>query len=71
MAQKFIIENTMLPKVNFSNVNIGDLFIYNDNICIKIEHNRLNYIVLDTGELDKLNNTVKVVLPKSVLLKLE
>jgi hypothetical protein len=71
MAQQFILENDIQQTVNFSTVNDGDIFVYNNQICVKIDNNNPNYAALDIGEKGKLNDTDQVVLPSSVLLKLE
>ena len=71
MAQQFILENDIQQTVNFSTINNGNLFIYEGNICLKFNHNNPNYAVLNTGSKGKLNDTDQVVLPSTVLLKLE
>jgi len=71
MAQIFILENDIQQTVNFLTLDNGDLFIYNNLICVKMDNNNPNYVALDTGENGKLNDTDQVILPNSVLLKLE
>lgn len=71
MAQIFTLENDIQSTVDFSTLDNGDLFIYANEVCVKMNNNNPNYTVLDTGEIGKLNDTDQVVLPSSVLLKLE
>jgi len=71
LAQQFILENDIQQTVNFSTLDNGDFFIYSNQVCVKMDNNNPNYTILDTGQIGKLNDTDQVVLPSSVLLKLE
>lgn len=71
MAQTITIENDMQATVNFSTVENGDLFVYNSNLCVKLDKNNPNYVVIDTGENGKLNDTDQILKPNSVLIKVE
>jgi hypothetical protein len=71
MAQIITIENNMQATVNFSIVANGDIFIYGGNLCVKIDKNNPNYVVINTGVHGKLNDTDQVLMPNSVLLKVE
>jgi hypothetical protein len=71
MAQQFIFENSMPSTVKFSTVNPGDIFIYTSLPCLKLDKNNPNYVVFDTGENGKLNDTDQVLIPKKAILHLE
>jgi hypothetical protein len=71
MAQVFALKNDMQNTVNFSTVANGDIFIYANKPCLKIDNNNPNYAELDTGIKGKLNDTDQVLIPNTVLLKLE
>lgn len=71
MAQQITYENNLQTTVDFSTVNPGDVFIYSNNPCVKLDNNNLNYVVIGTGEKGKLNDTDQVTLPNSVLVKVK
>lgn len=70
MAQSIVVENDMQTTVDFSTVEKG-VFIYNGNVCVRIDKNNPNYVVLQTGVNGKLDDNDQVLIPNSVLLKLE
>ncbi len=71
MAQQYILENDTVQTVDFSTIGLGEIFIYNSFICVKLDKNNPNYGVLESGDTGKLNDIDQVVYPNSVLLKLE
>jgi hypothetical protein len=71
MAQIIRVENSMQVSVNFSTTKKEDIFIYNENVCQRLDKNNPNYVVLGTGVNGKLEDTDQVVIPKKVLIKVE
>jgi hypothetical protein len=71
MAQQIIYENTMQSTVDFSTVANGDIFIYGESPCVKLDKNNPNYVVIDTGVNGKLEDTDQVLLPNKVIVKVE
>lgn len=71
MSQTFILEDNIQQTVNFSTVSNGNVFIYNNKICVKFNNNNPNYCEIQTGNKGKLNDTDQVILPNSILIKLE
>jgi len=71
MAQTISIQNNMTTTVNFSTIANGDLFYYIDQLCVKIDNNNPNYVVIDTGVCAKLEDTDQVFLPNSVSIIVE
>lgn len=71
MAQQFIYENNLQTTVDFSTVDPGDVFIYANDPCVKLDNNNPNYVVIDTGEKGKLNDTDQVLLPTKAIIKVE
>lgn len=71
MAQQIIYENNLQTTVAFSTVETGDVFIYSNAPCVKLDNNNPNYVVIDTGEIGKLEDTDQVVLPSKAIIKVE
>ena len=72
MAQQIIYENTMQTTVNFSAVSPGDIFIYSGLPCVRILGSQNpNYVVIDTGDKGKLDDTDQVLLPNKAIIKVE
>lgn len=71
MAQKITFENDLQVTVAFSTVANGDIFLYQNNTCVKLNKNNPNYVVIDTGVNGRLEDTDQVTLPTNVLIKLE
>ena len=66
MAQTIYVENNTQQTVNFSTIEEGDFFIYSNEVCVKLDNNNPNYVVIDTGSIGKLGDTDQVILPTSV-----
>jgi len=71
MAQNLTYENKIQSTVDFSTIATGEFFIYNNEPCMKLDHNNPNYTEIKTGTVGKLTNTDQVCKPLTVLLKLE
>lgn len=71
MAQTITIENDMQATVNFSTLDVKDIFIYEGNLCQRIDKNNPNYVILGSGVNGKLDDTDQILKPNSVLIKVE
>lgn len=71
MAQQIIYENNLQSTVNFSEVDPGDIFVYGNEPCVKLDNNNPNYVVIDTGDIGKIDDTDQVLLPNKAIIKVE
>lgn len=71
MAQQIIYENNLQTTVNFSEADPGDVFIYSNLPCVKLDNNNPNYVVIDTGDKGKLEDTDQILLPNKAIIKVE
>lgn len=71
MAQNYTFENDVQQTVDFSTVSVGNIFIYSNAACVKLNNNNPNYTIIGTGAIGKLEDTDQIVLPNNALVKLE
>lgn len=71
MAQQIIYDNNLQTTVDFSTVDPGDVFIYSNSPCVKLDNNNPNYVVIDSGDKGKLDDTDQVLLPSKATIKVE
>ena len=73
MAQTITFEDDLQTTVDFQDVTNGDIFIYNNQYCVKMDNNNPNYVIIDleTDNKDRLDDTDQVIWPDEVLLKVE
>ena len=71
MSQQYYFENELQQTINFSNAQVGDMFIYSGDPYIRLDNNNPNAAKLENGEIKKMNDEDQIILPTTRLIKFD